>query len=121
VPELTRELFQMTRAGRIESAVRLQYRLLELFDAFLNATDFPEGFRAAVELRGFSMGRSRQPLSPNQQVSRESMQRVLRCLMTDFGVEPPPEGCPSRSTDNGNPVDDIVERVVTELRKKGAL
>ena len=122
VPELTRELFRMTRAGRIEAAVRLQYRLLELFDAFLNATDFPEGFRAAVELRGFAMGRSRQPLSPNQQVGREAMQRVLRCLMTDFGVEPPPEGCPAKSAGAGeHPVNAIVERVVTELRKKGVL
>jgi len=122
VPELTRELFLMTRAGRIESAVRLQYRLLELFDAFLNATDFPEGFRAAVELRGFAMGRSRQPLSPNQQVSRDAMQRVLRCLMTDFGVQPPPEGCPARPGATGaGTFDTIVQSVVTELRKKGVL
>lgn len=122
VPELTRELFGMTRAGRIDSAVRLQYRLLELFDALLNSTDFPEGFRAAVELRGFAMGRSRQPLSPNQQVSRDAMQRVLRCLMTDFGVEPPPEGCPVKGAAAGeNPVGAIVDRVVSELRKKGVL
>ena len=55
-----------------------------------------EGFRAAIELRGFAMGRSRQPLSAPQQVHREKLQNTLRCLLTDFGVEPPPEGCPTR-------------------------
>ena len=53
VPELTRKLYDLTRAGQIDEAMRLQYRLLELFDAMLYSADFPEGFRAAVELRGF--------------------------------------------------------------------
>src|SRR5512137_107674 len=74
VPELTRRLLALTRAGQTDLAVRVQYRLLELFDASLYSTDFPEGFRAAVELRGFAMGRSRQPLSPTQQVNREKLQ-----------------------------------------------
>ena len=50
--------------------MKLQYRLLELFDAMLLSADFPEGFRAAVELRGFRFGPSRQPLSGAQQVDR---------------------------------------------------
>ena len=53
VPELTRKLYDLTLAGQIDEAMRLQYRLLELFDAMLYSADFPEGFRAAVELRGF--------------------------------------------------------------------
>jgi dihydrodipicolinate synthase/N-acetylneuraminate lyase len=122
VPELTRQLYQLTRAGQIEPAVRVQYRLLELFDAMLYSADFPEGFRAAVELRGFSMGRSRQPLSPGQQSGREKLQKVLRCLMTDFGVEPPPEGCPVRAPQNAaDSVNALVTDIMHELRKKGVV
>src|SRR5664279_4494361 len=60
-PELTRKLYDLTRAGQIDEAMRLQFRLLELFDAMLYSADFPEGFRAAVEVRGFRAGRGRQP------------------------------------------------------------
>ena len=58
VPELTRKLYDLVRAGQIDEAMRLQYRLLELFDAMLYSADFPEGFRAAVELRGFAWARA---------------------------------------------------------------
>ena len=45
--------------------MRLQFRMLELFDAMLYSADFPEGFRAAVELRGFKVGP--QPPTANRQ------------------------------------------------------
>lgn len=120
VPELTRMLYDLTSTGQLDHAMRLQYRLLELFDAMLYSADFPEGFRAAVELRGFRMGRSRQPLSEVQQVNRENLQRVLRCLLADFGyVSPPPEGCPPRR-EGLEParVRAIVDSVMDELRKR---
>src|SRR5215831_598868 len=92
VPELTRQMYDLTRSRQLEQAMALQYRLLELFDAMLYSADFPEGFRAAVELRGFEMGRSRQPLSPTQQINRDTLQRLLRCILVDFGVvDAPPE------------------------------
>src|SRR5215469_13760446 len=100
VPELTRQMFDLSRSRQFEQAMALQYRLLELFDAMLYSADFPEGFRAAVELRGFDMGRSRQPLSPTQQINREKLQTLLRCILADFGfVEAPAEGCPPRAND----------------------
>ena len=100
VPELTRKLYDLTRAGQLDEAMKLQYRLLELFDAMLYSADFPEGFRAGVELRGIKMGPSRQPLSPNQQVDRAALQGVLQCILADFGyVREPIEGCPPRTGD----------------------
>jgi dihydrodipicolinate synthase/N-acetylneuraminate lyase len=121
VPELTRQMFDLARSRQFEPAMTLQYRLLELFDAMLYSADFPEGFRAAVELRGFAMGRSRQPLSPSQQVNREKLQGMLRCILADFGyVEAPAEGCPPRTNDlEPYRVNKIAEDVVRELRKKG--
>ena len=70
VPELTRQLYDLTRPAKLDAAIKLQYRLLELFDVMIFSADFPEGFRAAAELRGFNFGRSRQPLSQTQQVDR---------------------------------------------------
>jgi dihydrodipicolinate synthase/N-acetylneuraminate lyase len=122
VPEITRKLYDLTRAGQLDEAVRLQYRLVELFDTALYAADFPEGFRAAVELRGIVMGRSRQPLSEAQRIDRTALQRVLQCILADFGVVgPPPEGCVPRSGNlDEDRVAQIVAGVVHELRQRGA-
>lgn len=123
VPELTRQMFELTRARRLDDAMRLQYRLLELFDAMLYSADFPEGFRAAVELRGFQMGRSRQPLSHTQQVSRDKLQQLLQCILADFGfVEPPAAGCPPRATNpERRQAQDIAASVLDSLRARGLL
>jgi len=56
VPEITRKMFDLTRAGQLDEAMRLQFRLLELFDAMLYSADFPDGFRAAVELARLRFG-----------------------------------------------------------------
>jgi 4-hydroxy-tetrahydrodipicolinate synthase len=121
VPELTRQMYDLARSRQLDEAMKLQYRLLELFDAMLYSADFPEGFRAAVELRGFNMGRSRQPLSPAQQINRENLQQLLRCILADFGfVETPAEGCPPRKNElEPYRVNTIADEVVRELRKQG--
>lgn len=123
VPELTRRLFDLTQAGQIAEAMRIQYRLLELFDAMLFSFDFPEGFRAGVEVRGFRMGQSRQPLSENQRIDRVGLERVLRCILADFGyVEAPEEGCPPRTGVIGQDrIAQITASVIQSLKQRGAL
>ncbi|MHC4443253.1 MAG: dihydrodipicolinate synthase family protein [Planctomycetota bacterium] len=123
VPELTRKLYDLTRAGNLDEAIKLQYRLLELFDTMVYSADFPEGFRAAVELRGFIMGQSRQPLSENQKIDRTALQKVLQCILADFGyVETPPEGCPPRTGDiEQDRVSHITQGVISKLREKGVI
>jgi 4-hydroxy-tetrahydrodipicolinate synthase len=123
VPEVTRKLYDLTRAGRIDEAMKLQYQLIELFDNMVYTADFPEGIRAAVELRGISLGRSRQPMTESQQVDRGALQRVLQCILADFGyTAPPAEGCAPRSGNNvADRVAQIVSTVVHELRKRGAV
>lgn len=119
-PEITRQLYDWTREGRLEEAMRLQYRLLELFDAMLYSAEFPEGFRVAVSLRGFAMGRGRHPRTPMQQAALEKLQRVLQCLLADFGcVAPPAEGCPPRRSAGPDPVQGIVQGVMARLRERG--
>jgi 4-hydroxy-tetrahydrodipicolinate synthase len=116
VPELTRQLYDLTKAGKLEAAIKLQFRLLELFDVMLFSADFPEGFRAAAELRGFAFGRSRQPLSKSQTVDRVALQRVLQCILADNGyVDEPSGGCAARS---GNLQQDRVAQLTQEVLKR---
>lgn len=61
VPEVTRKLFDLLKSGNLQAAMSLQYRLTELFARMLRGSDFPEGFQAGVEIRGFQIGSSRQP------------------------------------------------------------
>ncbi|HZK82263.1 MAG TPA: dihydrodipicolinate synthase family protein, partial [Humisphaera sp.] len=121
VPELTRQIFDFTTSGNLAAAVPLQLRLIELFDAMLLSADFPEGFRAAVELRGFNFGRGRQPLSDVQQVDRVALQRVLGCILSDFGViAGPEEGCVMRTGNmERDKVLQVTEAVLRELRQRG--
>ena len=122
VPELMRKLWDLVTAGRLDEALPLQLRILEVFDAMLYSADFPEGFRAAVELRGFNFGKSRQPLSEVQSVDRIALQRVLQCILADFGVvDAPEEGCIPRSGNlERDKVMQVTEAVMNALRRREA-
>ncbi|HMO84128.1 MAG TPA: dihydrodipicolinate synthase family protein [Lacipirellulaceae bacterium] len=63
VPEITGGIYRHVTSGDLVKARDLQAELIELFDLMLHSLDFPLGFRAAVSLRGFAMGESRQPMS----------------------------------------------------------
>jgi hypothetical protein len=67
------------------------------------------------------MGKGRQPLSASQQIDRVKLQKILRCILADFGyVETPAEGCPPKRGDlEPIRVRKIADEVVNELRKKG--
>ena len=121
VPELTRRLYDLTRANKLDEAVPLQLRLIELFDTMLYSADFPEGFRAAAELRGFAFGPSRQPLSESQRIDRAALQRVLQCILSDFNVvDPPQEGClPRTGNVERDKVAQIAHEVMQKLRERG--
>jgi 2-dehydro-3-deoxy-D-pentonate aldolase len=129
VPELMRRLYEDGRRGitggdarALQDAMKLQLRLIELFDAMLYSADFPEGFRAAVDLRGFHFGRGRQPLSEKQQVDRDKLSRTLQCILAEFDVtDAPVGGCPPRGSANGgsDKVSQVTEAVMAALRNRG--
>jgi 4-hydroxy-tetrahydrodipicolinate synthase len=121
VPELTRRLFDLTMARRIDEARDLQYKLLRLFDAMIYSADFPEGFRAAMRLRGFEPGAGRQPLAENQKIDLALVSHTLACLLAEQGiVDEPPGGCPApRSSAHDVPVERIVSTVLDELKRRG--
>ena len=115
VPEITRRIFELCAAGNYQEAMRWQYRILELFDAMLYPFEFPDGFRAAAELRGFRMGRGRQPMSAERQADHGPLQSVLQCILSDFGmVAPPASGCAPRT---GGVEQDKIAQVVFQVMK----
>jgi 4-hydroxy-tetrahydrodipicolinate synthase len=115
VPELTRSLYDFVRAGQTSAAMDVQRRILELFDVMLYSTEFPEGFRAAVDLRGFNFGAGRQPLSESQQIDRSALQRVIQCIMADYGLIDSPDCCAPRT---GNIEQDKVAQITLEVMEK---
>lgn len=121
VPELTRKLYDLTLAARIDEARELQYKLVGLFDAMLYSADFPEGFRAALALRGFDPGVGRQPLSDTQQVQISTLQQTLQCLLAEEGyTDEPIGGCPPVAAQpDPRAVDRIVQGVLAELKRRG--
>ena len=120
VPEITRKLYDLTRGQRIDEACDLQYRLLELFDAMIYSSEFPEGFRAALQLRGIQTGRGRQPQSLLQQTELETLSQQLQCLLASEGfTSEPADGCQDASSANPQQIARIVQGVLGELQRRG--
>lgn len=86
VPELTRRLYDLVRAGEIPAAVELQAVLTAVFDPMIQLPDFPEGFRAGVEARGFRMGVSRQPATAGQIAERARLTAWMRSHLQTLGL-----------------------------------
>ncbi len=122
VPEITRKLYDLTTAGRLDDALKVQYDLVTLFDTMIYSAEFPEGFRAAAELRGFRMGVGRQPLSDNQQRDLSALRNTLQCLLAEHGLTSEPiGGCPLKTDDkfDAKEVGAIVQNVLAELKRRG--
>lgn len=120
VPEITRKLYELTRERSLDAALDLQYRLLKLFDLLLYHSEFPEGFRAALQLRGFQTGEGRQPRSNRQQSDLTRLSQQLQCLLAEEGfTDEPLGGCPVIDDIQQQQVQRIVRGVVEELKKRG--
>jgi 4-hydroxy-tetrahydrodipicolinate synthase len=123
VPEITRKLYELTLAHKIDEARQVQYDLVRLFDTMIYSAEFPEGFRAAVSLRGFKMGKGRMPQSEKQQTDLTLLRRTLQCLLAEHGFsDEPVGGCPVGSdVASTAEISSIVQTVVAELQKRGML
>ncbi len=123
IPEVTRRIYDLTRSRKFDEAMDLQYKILELFDTMLNPFEFPDGFRAGAELRGFRFGPGRQPMTEAQRVDRSALQAVLQCNLAELGMTAPPEaGCAIRTGDaRRDSMAQIVNQVLHELERRGAL
>jgi 4-hydroxy-tetrahydrodipicolinate synthase len=84
VPELTRELFELARAGRFDQAREVQMRITRLFDRLFATADFPEGFRLGVRARGVDVGPGR---TPRSEADRRGDLRTLQELRDALAAE----------------------------------
>lgn len=120
VPEITRKLYDLTLSGRLDEARDLQFRLLKLFDAMLYNSEFPDGFRAALSLRGIHPGSGRLPKSDSQQLELSVLRNELQCLLAAEGfTDEPVGGCPVADSVDPDQIARIVQGVVGELKKRG--
>lgn len=120
IPEITRKLYDLTVAGRIDDARELQYRLLPLFDTMLYSAEFPDGFRAGMRIRGFEPGPSRQPKSEVQKLHLDKLSDQIQCLMAGEGFATPPNGgCQIQPQVDPQQVARIVRSVLEAVGVKG--
>jgi len=122
VPELTRRLYDLTISGQLDAAREIQYDLVKLFDTMIYSAEFPNGFRAAVDLRGFNMGIGRQPQSDEQVTNLEVLSRTLQCMLSQHGfTDQPVGGCPvgAKPASEAAAVTEIVQTVMAELKRRG--
>ena len=129
VPEVVMKLHREFVAGHWEEARRIQFKLLDLINAMLYGTNFPEGFRAGMSLRGFQLGTTRQLLSPKEQCDYEAIRSRIACLLTDCGFSEAAGACrrsntaaisaPASTAKNISPGTDlIVDELVREVMQR---
>lgn len=87
IPEIIVELYNLAVAGNVEKGREIQYRILDLINLMLFGTNFPEGFKTAVAVRGFDVGPPRQVLSEGEQEYLLSLESQISCLLSDMGYE----------------------------------
>ncbi|QGJ68459.1 Dihydrodipicolinate synthetase [Planctomycetales bacterium 10988] len=85
-PEWTKQLFEDATSGNFEAAKAMQYRILQLFDRAIGTGDFPDGFRVALQLRGFKTGWGRQPQTAAQKQQLEELRGILAPLLDETAI-----------------------------------
>ncbi len=85
VPELTRRLYELTLAGELGSARKVQHQVIAIFDAMLSFAEIPEGIREAVKLQGFNVGLSRQPRLDGDKGSLSARTQAFKSLLDKYG------------------------------------
>ena len=121
IPEVILKLWQDFRAGNHAECRRVQLKLQELIGAMFAAGNFPEGFRAAVALRGFDPGPPRYPLGPKELAELEDSKGRLACILGECGYAEAARECELRRGSRAQPpphgidVDAIVRSVMSGL------
>lgn len=122
IPEVILKLFADFQAGNYAECRRVQLKIQELIGAMFAAGNFPEGFRAAVALRGFDPGPARFPLSPHEAAQLEEAKGKLACILGDCGYAEAARECELRRTRTAAApvsradVEQIVRAVITRIR-----
>lgn len=86
IPEVIVGIYHAYKNHEYDKALELQYSFLQLLRA-MNAAPFPVGFKAAMEVRGFSMGTQRAVLSDaekyNLRLVRSRIEKIMPSIFGD--------------------------------------
>ena len=119
VPEVIMRIYREALDGNWAESKRVQFKLLDLFSLMVNAPNFPEGFRAGYELRGFHPGQARFPLSDQERVLMGDIRQRIACVLTECGF---PEAAHACSLSPAGPVSAVdqkkVEAIVRNVMKR---
>jgi 4-hydroxy-tetrahydrodipicolinate synthase len=96
IPEVILKIYSDFQAGNYAECRRVQLKIQELISTMFAAGNFPEGFRAAVALRGFDPGPPRFPMSPQEQEHLEEAKGKLACILGDCGYAEAAKECELR-------------------------
>ncbi|KUO48799.1 MAG: hypothetical protein APF76_18130 [Desulfitibacter sp. BRH_c19] len=87
MPEIMAGIYDAWKQEDFERAQKLQFSVLNLVRAMF-ALPFPVGFKAALDVRGFNMGRPKQPLSPADQYNLSMIKsRIHKILDQTLGKD----------------------------------
>ncbi len=116
IPEVIMKMYNDARSGNWGEVKRIQFKLLDLFLPILNAPNLIEGVRLGYELRGFSPGRARFPLSASEENQRIEMRSRIACVLAECGFAEAAHAC-ERHGDFPDPqlraaIEEIVRRVI---------
>lgn len=118
VPEVIMRIYDEARAGNWEESKRVQFKLLDLFSLMVNAPNFPEGFRAGYEVRGFTPGRARFPLAAGEIELMADIRARIACVLTECGYPEAAKFCssepPARTAVSRVNVEAIVRDVIAK-------
>jgi len=115
VPEVIMKIYNEARAGNWAESKRVQFKLLDLFSLMVNAPNFPEGFRAGYEMRGFSPGRARFPLSAGELELMADIRSRIACVLTECGFSEAAHACESKTLVSDPELRATVEAIVRSV------
>lgn len=96
IPEVILKIYADFQAGNYAECRRVQLKIQELIGTMFAAGNFPEGFRAAVALRGFDPGPPRFPMGPQEQAGLEEAKGKLACILGECGYPEAARECELR-------------------------
>lgn len=115
VPEVIMKIHNEARAGNWAEAKRVQFKLLDLFSLMVNAPNFPEGFRAGYEMRGFRPGRARFPLSAGELEIMADIRARIACVLTECGFSEAARACQNTADVPDSDLRATVEAIVRSV------
>ena len=124
VPEVIMKIYNSAVAGDWDSSKAAQFKLLDLFSLMVNAPNFPEGFRAGYQLRGFETGNARFPLSDGERVLMSDIRSRIACVLAECGFSEAAHACVNKSASTigdsaklRNQIESIVRSVMASMDK----